>query len=142
MPAPQVNPGLGTILQQSVASTFTTVAQRVSITGPGSEMGTAETTTLDSTAKTYRPTILDNGEISGSLFYDPQDTTHLALYALLQAVPPAAAAFKLKFTDAGATVFSFTAILTKFETNGIEVEGNLGADYTLKVSGVVVVTHT
>ena len=142
MPTPQVNPGQGTKLQLSIASTFTTIAQRVELTGPTSEVGTAETTHLDSTVKTYRGTILDNGEMSGRIWWDPQDPTHVAMYALLTAVPPAPGAFKLQLTDAAQTIMSFSAVLSKFEANGMTTEENLAADFTAKITGAVVVTHT
>lgn len=138
-----VNPGLGTLLKLTIASVLTTVANRVSLDGPSMEMGTAETTTLDSTVKTFRPTILDNGEISGSLYFDPQDPTHVAVKALLTASPPAAAVWNLIFADGThLTTYSFSGILTKLEPNGMEVESNLGADFSIKVSGAITETHT
>ena len=137
-----VNAGLGTILQLSVASTFTTVANRVTIDGPTREVTTAETTTLDSTVRTFRGVILDNGEVSGTLYFDPQDPTHLALTGLLTAFPIAPGSWKLKFADAAATTYSFSGPLTKLALNGMEIEGNLGADFTIKVSGPITESHT
>ena len=136
-----VNPGKGTLLQYGSGSptlVYTTIAQRVSIDGPEIEVGTADTTTLDSSTKTSRPTIPDGGELSGTLFFDPQDPTHLFLYALLSS--PAITPFQLIFNDVGPTTWAFNGILTKFKPNGMEVESNLGADFTIKLNGVP--THT
>ena len=137
----QVNPGKGTLLQYGTGVspyTYVTIAQRVSIDGPEIEVGTADTTTLDSSTKTSRPTLPDGGELSGTLFYDPQDTTHLFLFNLL--ATPAITPFQLVFADTAGTKWTFMAILTKFKPNGMEVESNLGADFTIKLNGVP--THT
>lgn len=133
-----VVPGKGTLLQVSISSVFTTVAQRVSLDGPDRSVGTAETTTLDSTAKTFRATIVDNGTVGGKLYFDPQDATHLYLIGLVDT--PGMASWKLTVPDADATVFAFSGILTKLKMTGMEVEGNLEAEFEIKISGAV--THT
>lgn len=132
-------PAKGTILQLSISSTYTTVAQNVSLDGPDSEVGTRDTTHLLSTAKTFAPTIPDGGTVSGTLLYDPRDTTHDALFGLIWA--PAVSLWKLTFADTGQTTFAFNGILTKLTPTGIEVEANLEASFEIKVSGVITETH-
>ena len=137
----KVNPGLGTVLKATYGTptpSLQPIAQRVKLDGPELTVGTAETTNLDSTVKTYRPTIPDSGKISGTLQYDPQDTSHLALFALY--TTPATNAMALAFADTSSTVFNFTGILTKLKPTGIEVESNLEAEFEIQITGAV--THT
>ena len=138
MSHPAVNPALGTLLKVTISSTLTTVAQRVKLDGPELTVGTAETTNLDSTVKTYRPTIPDSGKISGTLQYDPQDSTHSFLFGLYST--PATNAMALVFADTGPTTFTFTGILTKLKPTGIEVESNLEAEFEIQITGAV--THS
>jgi hypothetical protein len=136
------NPGLGTILQLSISSTYTNVAQRVSLDGPELAVGTANTTDLDGTVETYRPTLPDSGELSGTLYYDPQDSTHSALFSAVTAPSQTLNLWKLKFTDAAASILAFSGILTKFKPTGMTKDGNLSADFSIKVSGTPVMTHS
>lgn len=129
------NPALGTLLKLSIASVLTTVGLDLSLDGPSMEVGTRETTYLGSAAKTFKPTIPDGGEVSGTLLYDPQEPSHLAMFNLIWA--PALSSWSMVFQDVGPTTFAFQGILTKFSPTGIEVESNLEAEFTIKVSGVV-----
>ncbi|SIO60136.1 hypothetical protein SAMN05444166_6280 [Singulisphaera sp. GP187] len=134
----QVNPGKGTLLKVKISAAQTTIAQRVSLDGPEMEVGTAETTNLDSAKKTYRPTIADGGSMSGTLQYDPHDPTHLFLFGLWD--NPLLATFQLVFADADATTATFDGVLTKLKPTGMEVEGNLEAEFEIKVSGEIVLS--
>ncbi|WP_422923748.1 hypothetical protein [Singulisphaera sp. PoT] len=130
------NPGLGTKLKHGVAGTppvYSEIAQVSKISGPGGEVGTRETTDLDSTAKEYEPTLYDGGEISFTVYYDP--VMHALLFTLW--TTPSKELWQLVFNDSVHTTFSFKAILTKFSPTGMEVEGNLEAEITIKISGPV-----
>lgn len=145
-----VHPGLGAQLEYggltSGSATYTVIAQVVSLDGPSLEMGTAETTNLASTVKTYRPTLPDGGELSGTIQYDP--TAHATLSALMltnaaQAQPstsePGGCYWRLTFNDLATfpgTQVTFTGILTKFQPKGMEAESNLEADFTIKLNSV------
>jgi hypothetical protein len=130
-----VVPGKGTLLKATIATVLTTIAQRVSLDGPELTVGKAETTHLDSSAKTKRPTISDSGAISGTLWYDPQDPTHKFLFGLY--TTPALVVFNLVYPDADGTVDAFTGFLTKLKGTGMEVEGNLEAEFEIEISGLV-----
>jgi hypothetical protein len=133
-----VNPAKGTQLKHGVASVYTAIAQVVSLDGPSAEVGTRETTHLTSTAKTYAHTILDSGEVSGQLEFDPKGTSHAILLGLLS-TPLSDVQWQMLFADAtnGPSTATFVGVLTKFAPTGIEVEANLLADFTIKISGGV-----
>ena len=136
-----VNPGKGTVLSHGVTTTYTNVAQRVSLDGPEMEVGKADTTHLDSSCKTSRPTIADPGELSGKLWYDPQDAIHKLLFGFIGTTSNTEE-FKLVFADAtnGPTTWAFNAWLSKFKPTGMEVESNLEADFTLQLISIPVQT--
>lgn len=119
--------GKGTLLKLD----STTIAQRVTISGPSRSVGSAETTHLDSATKTYRPTITDNGELSLDIEYDPADSTHISLEGLVNS--PSIESWTLEFAN-GAS-YEFDGFVTAFEPSGMEVEGNLTASLTIKLSG-------
>jgi hypothetical protein len=139
-----VNPALGTTISHGVAGTpitYTAIAQVNSIDGPESEMGTAETWNLGSTAKTYRKTLFDGNEVSIELDFDPKSDTHLLLTGLFFGNTQIASGepWQIAFADAtnGPSKATFTAIITKLGPSGIEGESNLKAKMTIKISGLV-----
>jgi hypothetical protein len=119
-------------------TTYTTIAQRLSLDGPEMEVGTVETTHLDSAAKTFRATLPDGGEMSGTLEYDPQDAGHVVLFNLIWSPTPNGDLWNLVFSDN--SIANFTGILTGFKPTGMEVEERLQAEFKIKVSGVIVLT--
>ena len=131
-------PGKGTLLKAEFtpgSNTFTTISQRVTIDGPTYETRIQEVTDLDSSAAIYLPTIADFGEVSGQIYFDPDESTHTSMIGLIEADPLIAIDWQVVFTDATPSTYEFTGILTSFEIGGAEVEGFLVADYTIKVSG-------
>lgn len=130
---PQVWGAKGTLLQHGIASAYTTIAQRTKITPPPVEMGTRDTTDLDSTAETFGSTILKSGEVSLSLNYDPGESTHQLLQTLLSA----GTLEEFQIVYASTDVEQFNAIVTKLGPEVEGVEENLTAEVTLKVSGTV-----
>lgn len=132
----QVNIGHGTLLKLKIAATYTTIAQRVSIQGPGLKVPTVDTTHLDSPAREKRPTLPDPGSLKMQVEFDPTDPTHKAMFDLI--FTPVVAQWKLVFTDSAPTGWAFDGILTGFEPGGMTVDGNLTADVEIEVTGVVV----
>jgi hypothetical protein len=139
---PVVQPAAGTTLACDFATplTYVTIGNITSISGPESEVGSVETTVLTSTRKTYRYTIVDPGELSFELDFDPTDTTAHILLAGLQDAP-AIHSWQITYatvpTSKKATISGF---LTKFAPNAGGVEENLTAAITIKLTGPIVWT--
>lgn len=131
-------PGEGTELKLSISSTLTTIAQLVSIDPAEKTRPAIDTSDLASTARTFRAGMLDNGELSGVLHYDPGVVTHAALTTSIDA--GTLETWELIFNDAGDAKYGFSAFLTKFKPTGTEIDGNLGAEFAIKISGAVVIT--
>jgi hypothetical protein len=145
VPVPGVkNPAYGVKLFLNIpvsgVDTFVEVALLKSIDGPGREVGERETTGLDSQADEWEPTLTKNGELSGKLFFDPQCDTHIVLDGYIDT--PAKQKWQLECPDKtnGATQYAFTGFLKKLSPNGMEREANFEADFSIRVSGVMVKT--
>jgi hypothetical protein len=140
MPIPAVvNPAQGTTLAHGVTGVYTALAQVVSLDGPSTEIGTRETTHLGSgVVKTFAPTLVDNGTVSGQIEFDPKSDTHAYLVTVSQ-TPVANDQWKMTFADnhTGASTATFVGHLTKLAPTGIETEANLLADFEIKISGAV-----
>lgn len=131
-----------TIAQESATpGTYTTIAEVVSISPPKISVGSVETTHLSSSRKTFRPTIMDGGEVSFEIHYDPDETTHSALTTLATATAANQAAknWRITFTDATPATYTFSAFVTGFEVGQVGVEENITATITMKVSGAVTI---
>jgi hypothetical protein len=133
-----INAGQGTILKFAVSGTLTALAQVVEVDGPDATVGTKETTNLSSVAKTYRATLPDGGTVTATIQYDPADTTHENLTAMINTWPQAAASGSVTFnTASGSHGAAFSCILTRFHPKGMNQEDNLEADIEFKITGVV-----
>ncbi len=133
-----VNAGLGTILSHGIASSYTAIAQRVSVEGPDWKVGEADKTTLDDTVKKFRPTIAESGEIDLKIYYDPAAATHSILTGFM--ITPTSEQWQLQFTNTAAGKFTFTGFLTGFKPTGMTVEGNLEADIKIRIDGLIAIT--
>lgn len=127
--------GFGTLLEYSLDGTaYVAVGQRVSINGPGRTVESIETTNLDSTARTFRPNALpDNGEVSCTVQFDPDDSSHTAIEGMLDS--PVAHSWRITFTDDTPAKYTMEAFPTAFNIGPYEGGANLEAELTLKVSG-------
>lgn len=133
-----ITPGQGTLLKATISASLTAIAQVTEIKGPGMERDSIETTNLTSTAKRFRAGLLDGGEITYTIQYDPADSTHAAIWTALGS--GATEAWTLTLADAGGAVFAFNAFITKFEPDGMQTDENVTAELTLKLDGIPVLT--
>jgi predicted secreted protein len=83
----------------------------------------------------YVGTLLSAGEITFDLNFVPTDATHNPSTGLIADLKNRVKRnFKLVFPDAGATTWSFAALVTGFEPEE-SVDGILNASVTLQVTG-------
>ncbi len=145
----KVTVGEGTLLQIKISTVYTTIGQRVSISGPSITVNPVPTTHLDSLSKTSRPSRQpDPGQMKLSLFYDPNDTvTHAVLRSRVNklatiATVPTVDLWQLVYNDGNTTpaMDAFPGYVTQWEENGMEEDGNLGADVTIQLTDTPVFT--
>lgn len=143
MPTPTAWPSLGTTLAYSIDAgvTWVAIGQVLSISGAGGgEVGKRDTTNLASAAKTYAPTIPDNGEPSFEINWDPTDTAHVQLMTWKDTPAAVNPQWKVTFATTGTHTSVFAGFVSNFDgPNAGGVDDNLTATVTITVSGPV--TH-
>ena len=126
----------GTVLQQEIASTFTAVAQVISVDIGESKTETFETTCLDTSGagKTKAATgYAEPGDVSFELFFDPVLSGHQAITDLV--TTPAENDFKVIFADDANTELPFTAAGVGVGIT-VDMADGLKASVTLETSGL------
>ena len=116
---------------------FTALAEVIGVGGPGLSMGTVETTHAASTNawKTYIAGLLEAGEVSVDLAFEPADATQDETTGLLSKMKARAAAnFQIIFPDGNTTTWEFPALVTNFEPTE-PLEDRATASVTLKITG-------
>lgn len=128
----------GTILKRGDGGgpeVFATIAQVTNITGPGLSADVVDVTAHDSPSgfREFVATLVDSGEVSFELVFDPDHATHIALRT--DETSRLLRNFQLIFPDATNTQWDFAAFVTNFEPSA-PVDGALTASLTVKLTGV------
>ena len=135
--ATQILLGKGATLSYSTSSTgtFTSVAQAVSFKGPNVSQTMIEQPQLNASLHRKRPGVPETPDATISVYYDPTDSTHIALDAALAA--GTLLYFKLALLDpstgtvkTGATA-AFPAFVSAGPLDGVELDSNITKEYTL-----------
>jgi predicted secreted protein len=130
----------GTLLKKGDGGSpesFTTIAQVTNIGGPSLALDPIEVTCHTSTGgwKEFIGGLLDGGEVSFDINYDPVGATHNASTGLIaDMVARTVRNFQLVFPDTGSTTWSFAALVTAFEPSE-PIDDKLAASVTLKLTG-------
>lgn len=132
MAASAATVGLGTLFKKG----SNTIAEVVSIDGPGLEKAMVEATHLnsDSRFREFLSGLRDAGEITLVLNFLPADTTHEELEDAYLA--NTSASYSITWTDSGLTVWSFTAFVTGLRPNATLDNEPLRSTVTLKLTGI------
>jgi predicted secreted protein len=123
---------MGTLLRIGANS----IAEVTSITPPEMTTDTIDVTTLSSTGgyKESIPGFKDAGEVGVVGFFNPSDTLgQMALYTAFQ--NGTIDSYTIIFPSALGASWTFTGGVTGFKTTGVEVDGAIGFEVTIKVSG-------
>lgn len=138
-------PGHGSKLYlASVASpaVYTAIAQCTTIGGPTMANGEKDDTDLDDVNKKSSATLIDPGELSLTLNYDPLSATHVTLLELL--VSGDEVNWRLVFndhvTEASRSKAEFSGWVKSFAPTGFETEANVTADLAIRINTIPVVT--
>ncbi len=109
----------------------------------GGTVTAQKTTSLNSTVHTYRATIKDPDEISISLWYDPTDSVHKFIRNWNDT--PTNGPYNIQVIEnTGAANSSFVAntVITKWTASATDVEENLTAEATFKITGATAWTNS
>jgi len=130
----------GTLLKMGDGGTsesFTTIAEVSDIKGPKLSLDPIDVTN-HSSAEAWREFVgglLDAGEVSLSINFMPADATHDYSTGIISKLTDRGKHnFQMVFPDDGNTTWSFTALVTAFESSE-PIDDKLAADVTLKITG-------
>lgn len=119
--------------------TFQEIAQVRDINGPAVSVDAIDASHSGSGWKKYLPGLIDGGEVTFDIAYDPDLATHsataapgLPYYQIQRSVKT----YKVLFPDTTPASASFSAFVTKF-TPKAPYAGLLTADVTLKLTGAI-----
>jgi hypothetical protein len=129
----------GTTIQIGTGATPTwaTIKEVKSFTGPGGSAAVIDVTDLSSTAKEKRMGLHDEGQLSFTMNYLPDDTQHALLRT--NRAGRVLTPFRLTFTDTSPKIWTFNAYVTSFAVSGA-VDGVIEANVTLEITGAITET--
>ena len=107
------------------------------LTGPGESVTMIDSTDLADTTMQRIAGLLDSGEVSLSLDWDPAQASHIALRTAKDS--RAFAEFIIVWPDTGAEVFTFNAFVSAMSPSA-SVNDKLTMSATLTITGAIAVT--
>lgn len=131
--------GFAAVLNIYITSSFVAVAQVRDISGPSLSADDIDLSHRGSSVKTYKPGMLDGGEITLDIVYDPDSATHDDSargglpYALTGRYREQ---FRLDFADTTPAKATFYGYVTGFQPK-TPMNDAQTADVTIKVDGAV-----
>lgn len=123
----------GITIARDNGSGFDTIPNVVSFQGPGGQASVIDVTNLSSTAKEKRVGLRDEGQLSLSLHYDPDNDIQQGLRT--DRADRTRQRFKITFTDTSpATTWTFYGYVTQFSVQG-GVDAVVEASVTIEIDG-------
>jgi len=114
---------------------FTTISEIKTFSGPTGSAAVIDVTDLSSTAKEKRMGLADEGQLSFTINYIPDNTQHTLLRT--RRASREETDFKMVFTDdSPSTTWSFSAFVTGFAVSGA-VDNVVEANVTLEITGTI-----
>ncbi len=135
--------GLGTDLRIFISPDFESIPWLQSISGPDETFDTVDVTTHSSIGgfREFISGLADGGELTVTINWHPEETTHQELEAALHAREPVA--FQLSWSAlanyATDNLMDFTAYVTGL-TRASPIDAQITRDLTLKITGTVEVS--
>lgn len=114
--------------------TFTAIPEVKSFSGPGGSASVIDVTDLASAAKEKRMGLQDEGQLSLTLNYIPDNAVHMGLRT--DRANQTLRNFRIVFTDTGDTQWDFAGFVTGFTVSG-GVDNVVEANVTIEISGAI-----
>jgi len=113
------------------------VADVLRISGPNVSAATIDTTSLGSVHRSFVGGIIDSGEMSFDISYDPNSNTVIEnLFDNSASAIPAATACVITFSDS--STWTFSAVLSGFDL-GVEMDDKVTASISMKATGAITI---
>ena len=115
---------------------FTTISGVSNLAGPTGGRELIDVTAINSTGKEYLVGLVDYGDITSTLFYEPANTQHALLWTAFIAAGQTTTNFRITFTDSPATTYTFAALVQGFP-HDFAADAAVSVNLTLKISGAI-----
>tara|TARA_Y100000310_G_scaffold278682_1_gene297317 strand:- start:2033 stop:2431 length:399 start_codon:yes stop_codon:yes gene_type:complete len=113
------------------------VSDVLRISGPSVSAATIDTTSLGSVHRSFVGGIIDSGEMTFDISYDPNDNTVIEnLFDNSASTIPAATNCEITFSDS--STWNFNAVLTGFDV-GVEMDDKVTASISMKATGAITI---
>jgi hypothetical protein len=123
----------GITISRFGTTTFEVIPNVVSFQGPGGQAAVIDVTNLASTAKEKRVGLRDEGQLSLTLHFNPDDLVHQGLRT--DRANRVRRQFKITFTDTTpSATWSFYGYVTQFSVQG-GVDAVVEASVTIEIDG-------
>ena len=117
---------------------YSTIAEIKTFTGPGGSATVIDVTDLSSTSKEKRMGLPDEGQLSFTINYIPNNTQHAALRA--DRASRVLRNFRIQFNDGSpASTWTFSGYVMGFSVSGA-IDAVIEANVTIEISGSIVET--
>lgn len=126
----------GATLYVTISGSLTKIPQCTNITPPGYSVDKVDTTDLESTVMECDSTIADASPVTATVNFDPADTEHIALQSLAEGLTTFACEVRL----AASKKYTFTAFVSSWQPQGLEVKGIQKVDISLQPVGAITIT--
>jgi hypothetical protein len=128
-------PTRGLLLEKLVDGSWITIAQRLRLEGPNAETDTYESTSIVSPRKRKAPALVDCGDVGGTLWYDPNTSTHIIFSTGLLSADTGV--WRLVYADGSVTPAQlvFSGFVSAFRPTGMEVKTYLQAQFRITLDG-------
>jgi hypothetical protein len=126
----------GTILARETSlgsASFVALANVTSWDGPSTENPEIDTTALNSAAKEFEGGLIDFGELTLEINYDPNNATHQQIFADMEANPPTKTGWRITFVNPTIN-FTWPAFVKGFSISG-SVDEKISGSLTLRLAG-------
>lgn len=126
----------GASILLSIASVFTAIAQTTEIRPPAGKVMIEQVPDLSSGVGIPKQATghTDSGTSGGTCYFDPADASQKAITAYLAS--PAVSSWKITYSDAAPTSWTFSAIVVSF-TPTVRYGEFMKAEFELDVTGLV-----
>lgn len=131
--------GKGTNLQVTISATLTTIAQLIDFSVGAQDPEVFECRTLDNSTAAVSKTATgytSQGDITGTMFYDPANATHQFI-AVNSQTPGTTVAGKVILTDGSSSELTFTAATIGMGDTAISMSDGVKTGLTIKTAGLV-----
>lgn len=134
--------GAGAKIYLKISSTYTEIPGTSNIEMDGPSVGTRTVKQLSSTSVLKRPTLVDFGKCTFTIYHDPNDSVHQDIQSDVLAPSQTLREWRVEFPDGNTTKakIDFSGFVSKYPLSNVEVEDTIQSKVEIEISDVFTCT--